>query len=75
MILSPLAETAPPPQFFVNFASIRYQKLMQAIIMQFQGKLEKQTCKNGRKPSFGPHSGPFWPKFDPQNSFCEVYLY
>ena len=48
---------------------------MQAIIMQFQGKLEKQTCKNGRKPSFGPHSGPFWPKFDPQNSFCEVYLY
>ena len=37
--------------------------------MQFQGKLINQPWENGRKPSFRPDFGPFWPKFGPQNFF------
>ena len=31
--------------------------------MKFHRKLKNQTSENGKKPSFGPDFGPFWPKF------------
>ena len=43
--------------------------------MQFQRKLMNQPLENGRKLSFGPDFGLFWPKFGSQNFFCGFYLY
>ena len=34
-----------------------------------------QPLENGRKLSFGPDFGLFWPKFGSQNFFCGFYLY
>ena len=33
-----------------------------------------QTWENDKKPGFGPIL-PFWPKFGPEKSFWEFYLY
>ena len=35
--------------------------MLQAIIMQYQGKLLNQTWENGKKPSSGPNFGIFEP--------------
>ena len=43
--------------------------------MLFQGKLLNQTWQNSKKPSFRHDFGWFWPKFGPQNFFCELFLY
>ena len=40
--------------------------------MLFQQKLMSQTWENGKKPSFGPDLGLFWPKIGSQNFFLWV---
>ena len=60
-----------------NFARGFYLYQMLYIIasyhcMQFQGKLMNLTCENGKKSSFGPDFGRFWPKFGLQIFFSWV---
>ena len=40
--------------------------------MLFQGQLMDQTWENGKKPSFGPHFGPFDPNLVPKNFFSWI---
>ena len=60
---------------FVGFTSTRSYTLLQAITMQFQGKLMNQTWENGNKPSFEPDFAPFCPNLGPKNVFPGFYLY
>ena len=38
-------------------------------LVQYQGKLMNQTCKNDKKPNFGPDFGPFGPNLGPKKFF------